>query len=162
MKDTELKIRKLPDTILRKKAAKVIRVGDAERQALSSMARAMYLNQGVGLAALQVGIDKQLAVVDVGEGLIKLINPVIVKRGGSESREEGCLSVPGECVKVKRSKKITVNFLKEDGDAAQLKAEGLLARAIQHEIDHLLGRLIIDYLNPVKRLLLKSKFKGRV
>lgn len=154
---TAFAIREFPDSILRKKAAKVIRVGDAERAVLARMAKTMYLNQGVGLAAVQVGIDKRLAVVDVGSGLLKLINPAIVKKEGREAREEGCLSVPDLRVNVKRAKTITVNFLDEDGNAVQLKASGLLGRAIQHEIDHLSGTLIIDYLNPVKRLLLRPK-----
>ena len=159
MKEAELKIRKLPDPVLRRKAAKVVKVDDSDRDALFLMAKAMYLNQGVGLAALQVGIDRQLAVIDVGDGLIKLINPVITRREGSETQEEGCLSVPGEYVRVKRSKKVTVNFLKEGGEAVQLKADGLLARAIQHEIDHLSGCLIVEYLNPVKKMLVKRRFK---
>ena len=159
MSEKELKIRKLPDPVLRKVAAKVVKVSDSDRRALSVMAKTMYLNHGVGLAALQVGIDRQLAVVDVGEGLIKFINPVIAKKEGSEVQEEGCLSVPGEYVRVKRAKKVTVNFLKENGEAAQLKACGLLARAIQHEVDHLSGCLIVDYLNPIKKILVNRKFK---
>ena len=159
MKEIELKIRKLPDPVLRKVAAKVVKVGDSDRHVLLLMAKAMYINQGVGLAALQVGIDRQLAVIDVGDGLIKLINPVIIRREGSETQEEGCLSVPGEYVRVKRSKKVTVNFLKEGGEAVQLKADGLLARAIQHEIDHLSGCLIVDYLNPIKKMLVKRRFR---
>lgn len=117
----------------------------------------MYLSQGVGLASLQVGIDKQLAVIDVGSGLIKMINPVIVKKLGLEAQEEGCLSCPGASVKVKRAKSVVVNFINEDGDLIELKADGLLARAVQHELDHLSGKLIIDYLGPIKRLLTKKK-----
>ena len=121
------------------------------------MALSMYLSQGVGLAAVQVGIDKQLAVVDTGEGLIKMINPTIIKREGLETQEEGCLSVPGACVKVKRAKKIVVSFLNEQGEVTELRAEGLLSRAIQHEIDHLSGTVIVDYLHPLKKLLLKRR-----
>ena len=105
MKEGELRIRKLPDPVLRKVAARVMKIGDSDRHALDLMAKVMYLNHGVGLAALQVGIDRQLAVIDVGDGLIKFINPVIIKREGSETQEEGCLSVPGEYVRIKRSKK---------------------------------------------------------
>ena len=123
---------------------------------LDEMARAMYLSQGVGLAAVQVGIDRQLAVVDTGEGLIKMVNPAIVKREGVETQEEGCLSCPDACVKVRRAKKIVVSYLNEEGVVAELKAEGLLARAIQHEIDHLCGTLIIDYLSPIKKMLFKA------
>jgi len=155
---TNSMIRKFPDTILRKKARGVYKVGAAEKALLTSMAETMYMNQGVGLAALQVGIDKQLAVIDIGNGLIKMVNPIIIRKEGREICEEGCLSVPGIVVKVKRAKDITVNFLNENGEAVQLKASGLLARAAQHEVDHLMGILIIDYLNPVKKMLLK---KGR-
>jgi len=157
---TAFTIRKFPDSILRKKAAKVTSVGDTERAVLARMAQTMYLSRGVGLAAVQVGIDRQFAVVDTGSGLLKLINPTIVKKEGREALEEGCLSVPDLHVNVKRAKTITVNFLDEDGGAVQLKASGLLGRAIQHEIDHLSGTLIIDYLNPVKRLLLRPKRLG--
>ena len=113
------------------------------------MAKLMYLSQGVGLAAQQVGIDKQLAVIDIGNGLIKFINPVIIKRQGIDLLEEGCLSVPGVSIKVKRAKSVTVHFLDEEGSVQQLHADGLLARALQHELDHLAGVLIIDYVNPV-------------
>ncbi len=152
----DLFIRKYPDPILRKKARKVDRITDLEKKLLHQMAETMYLNRGVGLAANQVGIDKQLAVVDVGSGLFKLVNPVIDKKEGSEVMEEGCLSVPEWCIKVRRSRKITVNYLNEDGNVSQLRAEGLLSRAIQHELDHLSGKLIIDHINPIKRLFLKK------
>jgi len=150
-------LKKLPNKILRKKASKVTSVTAAEKKILSDMAETMYLSQGVGLAAVQVGIDKQLAVVDTGEGLIKMINPTIIKREGLETQEEGCLSVPGACVKVKRAKKIVVSFLNEQGEVTELRAEGLLSRAIQHEIDHLSGTVIVDYLHPLKKLLLKRR-----
>lgn len=156
----QLNIIKLPAAFLRKKTARVEKVSDSESKALSDMAKAMYLNHGVGLAANQVGIDKQLAVIDTGNGLIKLINPVIVKRMGLETQEEGCLSVPGVSVKVRRAEGVVVNFLDENGIATRLKADGLLARAIQHEIDHLSGKLIIDYLNPIKRILVRKKPGG--
>lgn len=132
-------------------------VGDSERAMLRDMAETMYLNKGVGIAAVQVGVDKQLAVVDVGDGLIKLVNPTIIKKDGGDTQEEGCLSLPDTTVKVKRAERIVVSFLKEDGDVSQIFADGLLARAIQHEIDHLSGKLIIDYLNPIKKLLLKRR-----
>jgi peptide deformylase len=152
-----LKIRVFPDVCLKKKAAKISSVGEKEKKMLDEMAATMYLNSGVGLAAVQVGIDKQLAVIDVGTGLIKLINPEIIKCEGSQSEEEGCLSVPGVAVKVKRAKKVTVRFLNEEGLTVQVRAEGLLSRAMQHEIDHLCGILIIDRLNPIKKMFLKKK-----
>lgn len=151
-----LNIVKFPGDILKKRAAKVSAVGDEERSLLTEMAKTMYLNGGVGLAAVQVGIDRQMAVVDVGKGLIKMVNPVIVKSEGSEVAEEGCLSVPDTAVKVKRAKKITVQYMNEFGEISQLTAEGLLARAIQHELDHLSGKLIVDYLSPLKRIFLSK------
>jgi len=153
----DLKIRKFPDPGLRARAAKVDKIGGPERAMFSEMAKAMYLSQGVGLAATQVGIDRQLAVIDVGDGLLKMANPVIVKKEGLEAMEEGCLSCPGMIVKIKRAKKVVVSFLNEEGKVVRLKAQGLLARAIQHESDHLSGKLIVDYLNPVKKMLLKKK-----
>ncbi len=154
-------IKSYPDKILRKKAATVEKVSDYERGLLQDMVETMYFNSGVGLAAVQIGIDSQLAVVDSGEGLIKLINPVIIKKEGSETQEEGCLSVPGAVVQVRRAQKIVVNFLNEDGVASQISAKGLLARVIQHEVDHLMGKLIIDYLSPIKRLFLKPTGEHR-
>lgn len=153
----ELTIRRFPDPFLRRPAKKIDKVTEAERTILADMAETMYLKGGVGLAAVQVGIDKHMAVVDTGSGIIKMVNPAILKKDGAETEEEGCLSVPGRVVKVKRAKNIVVNFMDEKGEAVQLRAEGLLARAIQHELDHLSGILIIDYSNPLKRLFLKKK-----
>ncbi len=153
----KLKIRVFPDPDLRVKADKVDAVGPAEKELLSDMALAMYLNRGVGLAATQVGIPKSLAVIDVGDGLIKMANPIIVKKEGTAISEEGCLSVPGECIKIKRAKIVVVSFIDENGEPRRIKGEGLLAKAIQHELDHLSGKLIIDYLNPIKKLLKRAK-----
>ncbi|MFH1190434.1 MAG: peptide deformylase [Candidatus Omnitrophota bacterium] len=156
---SDLKIRKFPEAILRRKAVKVEKVTGSIRTMLSEMASTMYLNQGVGLAAVQVGIDKQLAVIDVGEGLIKLVNPVIMKREGSEVREEGCLSCPGLNVRIRRAKRVLVSYMDENGDVSEINACGLLARAVQHELDHLSGKLIIDYLGPVRKLIAKNSLK---
>jgi len=157
----ELTIRKFPDPALRRRASKVLKVTACEKEILCEMAKMMYLSQGVGLAATQVGISKQLAVIDVGNGLIKLINPVIVKRSGHEALEEGCLSVPEISIKIKRAKTVTAHFLDEEGKAQQLHADGLLARALQHELDHLAGTLIIDYVNPVKKIILRRVLTKR-
>lgn len=156
-----MKIICLPDPSLRIKAVEIKNVRDEEKRILEDMAKTMYLKSGVGLAAVQVGINKQLVVIDIGEGLMKLINPVIVKKEGSEIQEEGCLSVPETTVRVKRHKKIVVNFLNEEGEVRTICADGLLARVIQHEIDHLLGKLIVDYLNPVKKLFLSKRLTTR-
>lgn len=145
----------LPNPLLRKKAQDVKRIGDEERSILVDMAQTMYLKGGVGLAAVQVGIDKSLVVVDIGVGLMKFINPTIIKKEGRESQEEGCLSVPEACVNVKRAKKIVADYLNEKGEPLRIAAEGLLARVLQHEIDHLMGKLIVDYINPLKKKIMQ-------
>jgi len=151
------KIITFPESILRVKAHHVKEVDLAEREVLGRMAETMYLSKGVGLAANQVGIDRQLVVIDTGEGLIKMVNPSIIKRIDSGMDEEGCLSVPKTEIKIARANEVVVQFLDENGAACQLNAKGLLARAIQHEIDHLSGKLIIDYLSPVEKLIFKAK-----
>lgn len=146
MQETGLKIRTLGDPVLRKKARPVKNLTDFQRKALSEMARLMYSVSGVGLAGPQVGISEALIVVDTGSsGLYKLLNPKIIKRQGFQSSEEGCLSVPGVSVKVKRSQKITLKALDEQAKPLIIEAEDLLARVFQHEIDHLNGKLIVDY-----------------
>ena len=157
----DLKIKIFPEDTLKKKAKRIINVTADEKRELAEMAKAMYLSGGVGLAAVQVGIDKQLAVIDVGNGLINMANPSIVKKDGSETREEGCLSVPEVGVNVRRAKSILVNYLNEKGETVQLRATGLLARAVQHEIDHLNGKLIIDYTNPIKKLIIKRRLSKK-
>lgn len=145
MPETELKIRTLPDPVLREKSKPVTKVTDAHRSLLSKMARMMYDASGIGLAAPQIGVNESLCVVDIGNGLYKLINPKIVKKEGTQEMEEGCLSVPGVNVKVKRSKRIVLEAQDENGDPLTIDAEDLLARAFQHEIDHIQGKLIVDY-----------------
>lgn len=152
-------VRKFPSTVLRKTSETLRKINQKEKTLLEEMVQVMYQSQGIGLAAPQVGINLHLAVVDVGGGLIKLINPKIVKKQGSDTVEEGCLSVPGANVKVKRAQKITVEYMDQDGNTRSLEADGLLARAIQHEIDHLNGKLIIDYLNPIKRFFCTRRLK---
>ncbi len=149
MHETELRIRTLNDKALRKKAKAVTAVTEEHRQILSKMARIMYEAKGIGLAASQIGIDESLAVIDSGSGLYKLINPKIIKKYGSQIIEEGCLSVPGISVKVKRAKKVVVKAWDESGKSIKIEAENLLACVFQHEIDHLNGRLIIDYADKV-------------
>jgi peptide deformylase len=140
----------------------VLSVGPAERDILRDMAETMYLNKGVGLAATQVGIPVRMIVIDIGEGLVNLVNPVISARNGAETAEEGCLSVPGECIKIRRAKALTIDFLDENGKRSSARCEGLMARAVQHELDHLSGRLIVDYLNPIKRLIARSRSCRRI
>lgn len=145
MEGTELKIRTIGDPVLTKKARPVKEITNYHRKTLSEMARLMYSISGVGLAAPQVGISESMIVVDAGTGLYKLINPKIVKSRGRQIMEEGCLSVPGIGVKVKRAKSVVVKAEEDNGKPVEIEAEDLLACVFQHEIDHLNGRLIIDY-----------------
>jgi len=154
-----MKIRIYGDSILRKKAKLVEVVGDKEKKELEDMAKTMYSAKGVGLAANQVGIDKQLIVVDVGNGLFKLVNPKVVKAQCKKMGEEGCLSFPGITVKIKRPEEIVVEALNQDGIKVKIEVEGLLARAIQHEIDHLMGVVIIDRIGVLQKTLLAKKLK---
>jgi peptide deformylase len=158
---TSLTLRKIPDPVLRTKALDIGRVTSIEQDILSEMTKIMYLNKGVGLAATQVGIEKRLAIIDIGDGLIKLINPVIVSYEGRVFEEEGCLSVPEVTVKIPRAEKVVLDFIDDSGTPFRITAGGLLARAIQHELDHLSGKLILDYLSPVKKLILNKKARLR-
>jgi len=112
----------------------------------------MYKASGVGLAASQVGIQKRIAVVNAGECILKMVNPEILSKKGVSVMEEGCLSVPNKCVNVKRAEEIEVSYLDENDKRCRRKFSGLAARIIQHEIDHLNGKLIIDYLPWPRRL----------
>lgn len=153
-----MEILKYPNPILKKSSASVFAVGEEDRALLKQMAEIMYLNRGVGLAAPQVGINKKLLVVDVGDkNLLCLVNPIIIKTAGTDEMEEGCLSVPDIYVSIKRPASIKIKALNENGKLLSFEATGLLARAILHEIDHLNGRLIIDHLNPIKRFQLLKK-----
>lgn len=160
MSETKLKIRIFGDPVLRIKAKPVSRVIPEHREILSQMASAMYEGEGIGLAASQVGISEQLIVVDIGEGLYKLINPKIIKKQGTQTISEGCLSVPGICIKVKRAKYIWVEAQDENDQLLNFKAGDLFACVIQHEIDHLKGKLIIDYASLLEKLRLKKKLKA--
>jgi len=141
-----LTIRKLGDPVLRSKAKKVEKINDRTKELISNMVDTMYKNNGVGLAAPQVGILQQIIVIDIGEGnLVKLINPEIIKSSNEQKiREEGCLSVPGKTGSVIRAKEVVVKGLNEDGKEITYEAQDMFARAFQHEIDHLNGILFID------------------
>ncbi|QNK39924.1 peptide deformylase [Caproicibacter fermentans] len=136
------------DDILRKKARTVEKFDFRTRTLLEDMAETMYHSNGAGLAAPQVGVLRRAIVIDDGNGLIKLINPVIVKALGEQQEIEGCLSVPGIYGKVKRPEKVIVKALDENGRSYDLEGSGLLARALCHEIDHLDGILFIDKMIP--------------
>ena len=137
-------IRTNNDEILRKKCRKVEEINDRILVLLDDMIDTMYEADGVGLAAPQVGILKRIAVIDVGEGPICLINPEIIETHGEAIDEEGCLSLPGKTGNVKRPERVTVKALNKKGEEYTLTGEGLLARAFCHEIDHLDGVLFID------------------
>ena len=157
MPETALKIRVYGDSILRSRAALVKSVDAGSRQILSSMAVTMYEGNGVGLAAPQVGISQQLIVVDIGSGLYKLVNPRIIRRQGTQVTQEGCLSVPGICINVKRAMKVWLKALDENGKFVDIQAEGLLACVFQHEIDHLKGKMIVDYAKLFDKVKMKKK-----
>ena len=157
MLETKLKIKIFGDSVLRKTAKPVGRITDQHRLILSQMAKAMYDDSGIGLAAPQIGSSVQLIVVDIGEGLYKLVNPKIIKRQGRQSISEGCLSVPGVCIKVKRAKQVWVQAQDEDGRSLEIQAKDLFACVLQHEIDHLKGKLIIDYASLLQKLRIKRK-----
>ncbi|NQT22201.1 MAG: peptide deformylase [Candidatus Omnitrophica bacterium] len=150
--DLPFSIIKQPAAVLRKKARRIKRVTDEHRLILEKMVAAMKKSKGMGLAGPQVGLDLQIAVVDTGEGLLKIINPSIVKKDGYDTMDEACLSVPNALVRVKRSGRITVKYTDEWGKQATRIFVGLTAKAIQHEVDHLNGRLIVDYQPWYKRI----------
>lgn len=132
------------EPVLKEKARRVPRITPNVLKLLDNMADTMYDAKGVGLAAPQVGVSKRIAVVDVGEGLVELINPVIILKEGMEIDVEGCLSIPGVRGEVQRYTKVKVRALNREGSEVEYEGEGLLARAFQHEIDHLDGILFTD------------------
>jgi peptide deformylase len=162
----KLDIITLPDPILRKTSAPVERVDKGVRKLADDMLQTMYAAPGVGLAAVQVGVLRRLIVLDTAKGEdepprpLVMINPQIVALGSEMRRhEEGCLSIPEVRIEIERPSSVTVEFLDREGKPQQLTAEGLLATAIQHEIDHLNGKLIIDFLSRLKRDIIVRKFK---
>ncbi|MBP1764761.1 MAG: def1 [Firmicutes bacterium] len=139
-----LTIRKAGDPVLKKKAEPVASIDRKIKQLLDDMSQTMYQADGVGLAAPQVGVSQRIIVVDVGEGLIELVNPVITAKEGSLVSMEGCLSVPGIFGDVERCASVTVEGYNRHKKKVRISAEGLLAKALQHEIDHLEGILFIE------------------
>ena len=156
---TSLFIRTYGDNVLIKKASPVSKITSETRELVSQMTEIMYENKGVGLAAPQVGISERIVVVDIGEGPLALINPEIISKEGQEVGDEGCLSLPEITVEVKRAQKVIVNGLNTDGESIKVKAVNLMARALQHEIDHLNGTLIIDYADIRKRQAIMGRLK---
>lgn len=151
-----------PDERLHKIAAPVTAVNDEIRRLVADMAETMYAAPGIGLAATQVDVHLQIIVIDISErhnGLTVLINPQIIAEEGREEREEGCLSVPGIYEKVTRAEKITVRALDQEGNEFTLETSGLLAVCIQHEMDHLKGKVFVEYLSRLKQSRIKNKLK---
>lgn len=132
------------DPILRKKSREITEINDRIKTLVEDMAETMYENEGVGLAGPQVGVLRRVVVIDIGEELLKLINPEIVEFEGENIDIEGCLSVPGVSGKVKRPENVKIKYMDIDGNEKELEGNGLLARAMCHEIDHLNGILFID------------------
>jgi peptide deformylase len=145
------KIVEIGDEVLREKCKEVPVITPNILKLLDNMADTMYEANGVGLAAPQIGISKRVVVIDVGEGLVELINPEIVKKDGEDIDVEGCLSIPGVTGEICRSARVVVKALNRKGEEIILEGSGLLARAFQHEIDHLDGVLFVDKAEKVER-----------
>ncbi len=155
-----LRILEFPDPRLRKKAVPVEAVDDSLRQLIDDMFETMYEAPGIGLAATQVDVHRRLLIADVSQDKDEphvLINPEILGQDGSEVTEEGCLSVPGYYEEIERAERIKVRYLDRDGNEQESEFEGLLAVCVQHEVDHLQGRLFIDYLSEVKRQRIRKR-----
>lgn len=157
-----LEILEFPDERLRQIAKPVVAVDASIRQLVTDMLETMYKAPGIGLAATQVNMALEVIVIDISETRdqpLCLINPCIVQREGRAEADEGCLSVPSVFEKVTRAESVTVRALDAHGKEFEIEANGLLAVCIQHEMDHLQGKLFVDYLSPLKRQLIRKKLK---
>src|SRR5262249_28220679 len=160
-----LEILRYPDPRLYKQAETVAEVDDSVRALVKDMADTMYAAPGVGLAATQVNVHQRIVVIDASESrdqLLVLINPEIVSREGVQYCEEGCLSVPGIYEAVERAERVTVRALGLNGEPFTLTAAGLLAVCIQHELDHLEGKVFVDYLSRLKQQRIKAKLQKQI
>jgi peptide deformylase len=158
------KILTYPDKKLTEPARPVEKIDEELGMLLNDMAETMYAAEGVGLAATQIGVPLRMLVIDVSgaqdnSGLMKIINPVIISEEGSATSEEGCLSLPDVREDVERAERISVTFTDHEGTIVHKSCDGLLARAFQHEIDHLNGKLLFDRLGSIKRGLLRRRLK---
>ena len=156
--------KKFPEKILKEKATPLENIDSHIQRLIDDMLETMYAAKGVGLAANQIGISKRLCVMDTSlkedkRPLIVLINPVIIEKEGLVETEEGCLSIPGYSTTIKRAERVYVRGLNREGKTLDIGGTGLLARALQHEIDHLDGLLIIDRISPIKREFFKRRYK---
>lgn len=159
-----LNILQYPDERLHTVAKPIEVVDERVRTLIDDMAETMYSARGIGLAATQVNVHERVVVIDVSEdksGITAFVNPEIIEKHGDTVYEEGCLSVPGIYEKVHRAEGVTVRALGRDGKPFELKADGLLAICIQHEIDHLNGRVFVEYLSQLKLSRIKNKLKKR-
>jgi len=159
-----LTILEYPDPRLKKVAAPVAAVTADVRNLVRDMAETMYAAPGVGLAATQVNVHKRVIVIDISEhkdDLRVFINPEILSAEGEAECEEGCLSVPGYYDKVTRAERVRVRALDEHGETFELDADGMLAVCIQHEMDHLVGKVFVEYLSPLKRARLAAKLRKK-
>ncbi len=159
-----LKILQYPDERLHTVAAEVPTVSDEIRELVQNMAETMYAAPGIGLAATQVDVHQRVIVIDISETrdqLLVLINPEITVSNGESDYEEGCLSVPGIYGKVTRAQSITVSALDVDGKSFKMDANGLLAVCIQHEMDHLVGKVFVEYWSQLKQARVQKKLKKR-
>jgi peptide deformylase len=153
-----------PDLRLRQKALPVARVDDDLRCLAANMAETMYAAPGIGLAAVQVNVPLRVITMDLSESkseLLVLINPEIVERSGEQECEEGCLSVPGEYAKVRRAARIVFTAMNLEGKTTRREAEGLLAVCVQHEIDHLDGKVFVDHLSRLKQERIRERLKKK-
>jgi len=149
-----------PDPVLKKVSSPVTKVNSVIRQLIKGMSKIMYYHKGIGLAAPQVGTLERVIIADIGEGLISMINPEILTGFGEDNMEEGCLSLPDTVVNIKRKQSILVRYIDKSENEKESELNGLTARVIQHEIDHLNGVLIIDYA-PLTKILnqnIKNRF----
>ena len=159
---SRLTVLHFPDPRLRKKAKPAAAVNDGIKRLSQDMLETMYAENGIGLAATQVNVQQRVVVMDLSaerDTPVTLINPEIMETTGSEEMEEGCLSVPGFSDVVQRAEKISYRYLNLDGEVIEDKADGLRAVCIQHEIDHLDGKLFIDYLSPIKKQRIRKKIE---
>ena len=154
-----LDIRVLGDPILRQATTPVGEITDELRGLIADMFETMHHARGIGLAAPQVGRSERLAVIEIEDEPLVIINPEIVDRSGKAKAEEGCLSIPDIYADVERPKEVTVRAMDQDGNTIEIQATDLLARCLQHEIDHLDGKLFVDYLSVLKRTAALAKWK---
>jgi peptide deformylase len=155
-----LPILRFPDPRLRKVAARVQNIDESIKRLVRDMAETMYEAPGIGLAATQVDVHKRVIVIDISEThdqLLALVNPEVIKSEGTQVCEEGCLSVPGIYDKVERAESVVVSYLDLDGDNKTIAADGLLAVCLQHEIDHLNGKVFVEHLSQLKQTRIKAK-----